>query len=79
MNIFLNNFNHTCGSSSVLKSSGTTAPFYSTIPFHLSYFYYRTGFSTKFLLHKCRSLSYMCILDLISGISLTTIIPILST
>ena len=79
MNIYLNNHDIVHANSSFLKSSGKITAFYFTFPFTLPHFYVRTVFPTKFLLPNCRPLPHICILDLLSGMSFTLIIPILST
>jgi len=79
MNIFLNNFNYTYGSSSVLKSSGKTVPFYCIAAFILPKFYAGMGLYISFYLYIDRILPYLCTVDLFSGIFSILNIFILST
>lgn len=79
MNIYLNNFNRTCGNSSMQKSSDTITPFYCIAAFIFLKFYATMGFSFQSLPYIHKALPYLCITDLLSGISLTLTILILST
>ena len=79
MNIYLNNLKHGYGNSSVWKSSCRVTPFYFIAAFILFKFYTEMGFSIRSLPYIHKILPYLCITDLLSGISFAPIILILST
>ena len=79
MNIYLND-THICNSSnSILKSGGKVMVFYFTVLFPIAHFCTRVKLSFWSFLYIHRILPYLCIRDLLSGISFTLNILILST
>jgi len=79
MKIYLNDKNIGSSICSTLKSGDKVTPSYSAASCSISYFYIKLRFSTTFLLPGCRSLSYIFILNLLSGMFLTLIVLILFT
>ena len=79
MIIYLNNPKYCYINNSSEKSSGIVMAFYFIIPFLLSCFYARTGFSFRSFTNICIILPHLCIRDLLSSISFTLNNFILST